>query len=220
MDSEKPKRGRKKKEVEQQPQHEKVEIEFPSTSLIVAKKFSGKTNLIIDIIDKSKFTNIFIISGTGHLGHLDKLIDSPDQMLDNISEEFIRRLLEFQVENPDSRTLLIFDDFVGMTNDPKKSDKMRKLATSGRNFNISIVFSSQDLIPIPTLIRRNAEYIFIGNNSSKVNTVLADTYSSIALPKPLFVEKLNEIARKQEKEFLFIDDRRQNWKIYKAEKHI
>ncbi len=51
---------------------------------------------------------------------------------------------EHQTET-DVKTLLLLDDFIGMECEPRYSPRMKLLATSGRNFNLSIPFSSQDL---------------------------------------------------------------------------
>lgn len=194
-------------------------LRFPSTTLIIAKKFSGKTNLILNIVNPKDFDNIFIVSATGHTGNFNSIADS-DHILDGISEEFIEILLKFHVEKTDAKTMIIFDDFIGLDFDPKKSQKMRLLASSGRNFNISIVFSSQDLVSIPPLIRRNSEYLFIGNNTSNVIEKLSTDLAFPSLGKQKMIDSLVKISKAKDFEFLFLDDREQEFKIVKPKRVV
>ena len=197
---------------------EDLDIEFPNVIVIVAKKFSGKTNLILDMINPDEFENTFIITGTSHIGRLDSLVESEDNVLNCISDEFIERLEEFQIENDNPPCLLIFDDFIGTGNDPKKLRKISKLASTGRHFNISIVFSSQDLTSIPIMMRRNAEYMFFGNNFQNVIESIAKAFGTMSLPTKDLQAKMNKIVRNKNFEFLFFDDRNQRFEVFRAEK--
>jgi len=197
---------------------EDLDIEFPNVTIIVAKKFSGKTNLILDLINPDEFENVFIITGTAHIGRLDSLVESEDNVLNSISDEFITRLEEYQVENDKPPCLMIFDDFIGTGTDPKKLRKINKLASTGRHFNISVVFSSQDLTSIPIMMRRNAEYMFFGNNFQTVLESISKSYGTMSLPTRDLQAKLNKIVRNKNYEFLFFDDRNQRFEVFKAEK--
>ena len=199
---------------------EDLNIEFPSTTVIVAKKFSGKSNLIIDLINPDEFDNVFLITGTSHTNRLSGLVKSDDFILDNISDEFIRRLLEHQVENPEQATLLIFDDIIGLDNNIRKVRKMDKLGASGRNFNISMVISVQELVAISPTIRRNTEYYFFGNNFQGVIETIAKAFGSLVVPTKQIMALMGRIVRKKDHEFLFLDDREQRYEIFKGEKHF
>ncbi len=199
---------------------EDLNIEFPSTIVIVAKKFSGKSNLILDLINPDEFDNVFLITGTSHTNRLSSLVKSEDFILDNISDEFIRRLLEHQVENPDQKTLLIFDDVIGLDNEIRKVRKMNKLGASGRNFNISMVISVQELVAISPTIRRNTEYYFFGNNFQSVIETIAKAFGSLVVPTKEIMAIMNRIVRKKDHEFLFLDDREQRYEVFKGEKHF
>ena len=199
---------------------EDLNIEFPSTIVIVAKKFSGKSNLILDLINPDEFDNVFLITGTSHTNRLSSLVKSEDFILDNISDEFIRRLLEHQVENPDQKTLLIFDDVIGLDNEIRKVRKMNELGASGRNFNISMVISVQELVAISPTIRRNTEYYFFGNNFQSVIETIAKAFGSLVVPTKEIMAIMNRIVRKKDHEFLFLDDREQRYEVFKGEKHF
>jgi hypothetical protein len=93
---------------------------------------------------------------------------------------------------------------------------MTVLAASGRNFGISMWVSSQDRVGIATMIRRNAEYWFLGNNTVKVINDLADEMAMANMGKKRMKEILSKISRDKDHEFLFLDDRNQSDTVYKA----
>lgn len=195
-----------------------VDIDWPATVVMVAKKFSGKTNAILNIVDPADFDNIFIITVTKHKNNLTELVpkdEVDDRILTSISEQFIAELLEHQIET-DARTLLVFDDFIGMKGiNLKHSSQMKILASAGRNFNVSILFSSQDLVEISTLFRRNPEYLLVGNNLQSTRETIAKTMGAARLDRKSFQELLNTISKRKQFEFLFIDDRENDHNIVK-----
>lgn len=116
-------------------------------------------------------------------------------------------LLEHQKET-DARTLLIFDDFIGIKGIKlKHSPNMKLLASSGRNFNVSLIFSTQDAVEMMTTFRRNGEYILIGDNDEDAIDLMAKTMASAVIPKAMMREKIIDTAR-TDFNFLFIDKRK------------
>ncbi len=197
---------------------EDLNIQWPGTIVIVAKKFSGKSNLIITIVESAEpFDNVFVITGTAHLNRLTRLVKSEDFILDNISDEFIRRLIEHHEENPDETTLLIFDDILGMTNSIRNVKLMEKLGASGRNFNISMLISVQKLMALTPTIRLNTEYFFFGNNFQVEIEKIAKAFGSLVLPTKEIMSIMSKLVRKNDHEFLFWNDREQKYEIFKGE---
>lgn len=195
------------------------DIKFPSSILFVGKKFAGKTNFIKAMIEPrvGEFDNIFLFTITKHKNNLNHLASDEKMIMEAVSEEFFDMLLEHQVET-DANTLLIFDDIVGMKGLIKQAPIIRKLAASGRNFNISIIFSTQDMVEIATTFRRNAEYIFLGNNSGDENELIAKQLAPPHLGKRRFLDQLTMIAKKKKHQFFFIDVEERDFDIVVAPK--
>lgn len=187
----------------------KKSIKFPSSILIVGKKFSGKTNLIRSLIDKKKFDNIFVITLSGHTGNLTKLCSDENNCFSNIDDEIIEFILDFQVENPKSKTLLIFDDFIDSETTLRKIPKICQIATSGRNFNITCLISSQTVSQVPTVLRKNAEYLFIGKNYRSSAEQLGKEYANAELSTKELQQKIINI---KDHSWLVYDERKGEWK--------
>jgi hypothetical protein len=153
-------------------------MQFPSSILLIGKKFSGKTNLLRSLIDRKKFDNVFIITLSGHTGNLTKLASDKQNVLEGINDQIIQFILDFQVENKKSKCCIIFDDFIDSERTLRAVPKIMQLATSGRNFNITLVISSQTISAIPTACRRNVEYLFIGKNMMSSAEILSREYAT------------------------------------------
>lgn len=192
------------------------DIEWPATVLMIGKKFAGKSTALLNFVDKDEFDNVFIITKTKHKHNLDELTHDKDMILDDMSDEFVEMLIEHQ-RDTEAKTLLLFDDFIGMEWQPRYSPKLKLLAASGRNFNLSIIFSSQDLVEVPTIIRRNAEYLMLGNNYESTVETLAKQLALPGMGKRQFRLLLGKISKRKDHEFLYIDDRNQDWWVWKPE---
>jgi len=215
---------------EEELQHESgeftPEIEWPGTVISIGKKFSGKTNLLLDMVDPADFDNVYVFTKSKHTGNLDTLVEDKRAIFTQCSERLLNDILERAEKSYlDSKkgkkrkkpeeTLLVWDDFQGMFN-MNTSKAMTVLAASGRNFGISMWVSSQDRVGIATMIRRNAEYWFLGNNTVKVINDLADEMAMANMGKKRMKEILSKISRDKDHEFLFLDDRNQADTVYKA----
>lgn len=198
----------------EKPQKVKKELptlDFPANVLIIGKRFSGKTTLLLNIIDPAEFDNVFIVTVSDQTGNLNSLCRSDLCILNSISDEFIDKLIEIHKEDRLTRTLILFDDFLGSDFEPKKSQKMRLLASSGRNFNISVVFSSQDITGVPTMFRRNVEYLFLGAMNANSIKKVAEEYSTADMNKKQLEFNLKELAKAKDNSWLFYDDRKGEW---------
>ena len=178
---------------------------FPSTTIVLAKKFSGKTNLLLNIVDKSQFDNIWIVSLTGFTGKLDSLCEDSDCLLEDVSDTMINELLKLHKEDR-MNSLIVFDDVIGQVD--MRSKGMQKLATMGRNFGISIIISAQDFFKVPPIWRRNSEYWYIGNLTDSNIEAVAKELSVPSFQKKRIRQELGEIARDKNHDWLYYDDRK------------
>lgn len=192
-----------------------LELEPPFTVLMLSKRFGGKTNTILNLVDPKEWDNIFVVTKSGHTGNL-AVLTVKSMVRKSITDEWIEFLMEYQEKNND-KTLIVFDDFIGAgARKLKHSEWMDSLASTGRNFNISIWFSTQKLESVPTMIRANPDYILIGRMTE---TQIKNTTDELAMPnigKDAFKKKLRDLAKRKDYEFLAIDEREDHFKIYKA----
>jgi hypothetical protein len=190
--------------------------------LICGKSGSGKTTAIsnfpgIESGPKCAFDNKFLITGSKHTENLNHLVDGDEFILEDLSNDFINMLIDFHKAHPKARTLLLFDDHVGIDFNFKASRPYKRLCAAARNFGISIIDSCQDIAEIPKIFRRNAHWLLFGNNFDANNDMIADQLSFPDLPKPQFRKLLTGIAKRREFEWLVYDDKRQDWWIWKPE---
>lgn len=203
-----------------------IELDWPGTVLLIGKKFSGKTNAILAFLREHKnyFDNVYVITTTKHKNNLNELVidvndpDPPEKqiqekVLESLSEPFLESLIQHQ-KDTDAKTLLIFDDFIGIKGIKlKHSPNMKLLASSGRNFNISMVFSTQDAVEMMTTFRRNGEYLLIGDNDEDAIDLMAKTMASAVIPKQMMRQKIMDAAM-NEYQFLYVDKRKKkNYRV-------
>lgn len=198
-------------EAEPEPEKKLPEIKYPANILLVGKRFSGKSTLILNLIDPKNFDNVFVVTVSDHTGNLNSLCRNEMCILNSISDEFIDKLIEIHKENRQMKTLIIFDDFLGANFEPKKSLKMRLLASSGRNFGISVLFSSQDVTGVPTMFRRNVEYLFLGAMNADSIKKITEQYATADMNKKQLDFNLKELAKAKDNSWLFYDDRKGIW---------
>lgn len=185
------------------------ELQFPSTTIVLAKKFSGKTNLLLNVFDKNKFDNVWVVSLTGFTGKLDGLCEDEECLLEDVSDTMINELLKLHKESP-MNSLIVFDDVIGQVD--MRSKGMNKLATMGRNFGISIVISAQDFFKVPPVWRRNSEYWYIGSLTDSNIEAASKELSVPSFTKKRIRQELSEIARDKNHDWLFYDDRNTKFK--------
>lgn len=197
------------------------DIEWPCTITIVAKKFSGKTNLLYNIIKPSEWDNIFCVTRTKRTGNLDRLVHNKKCILTEMSDRFLEELIRFQ-ENfqhgKEPKTLIVFDDFAGTKWKATQSLAMQQLASSGRNAGLSMVFSAQDPKFVPTEVRRNTEYMVIGNNKADIIDKMAKHNATANLDRQTLFNQLTDISRTHDYRFVWMDDREASWRQWKPAK--
>lgn len=195
-------------------------IEWPAAVTLVAKKFSGKSNVILNMVDKKDFDNIVVVSGSAvKIGNEMATLAKPkNAVTDKFHDDMLWALFQHAKKiDKDSkgkkmaRILVIFDDFIGLGWNPQTSEALARVSSQGRHYGLSLIFSSQTLVHVPTVVRRNTEYWLVGNNTEEVSTQFAKDLAIPALPGKLLRERLYDIARKKNYEFMYMDDRKQEF---------
>lgn len=172
---------------------------------------SGKTHALINLLNdttfKKQFASVYLFSET-------VLLDDNWRQLSNqkvvkyntFEEERIRRILEIQENAPAEvreNVLIILDDFVEKFT-LKKADLLNSLATKGRHFKVSYIFTSQKYKSISPIIRLNSSEVILFKipNRAEFETVVSD-FDDIYL-NTTNIEKILKFATREPYDYLLI----------------
>lgn len=154
---------------------DKVLKRMPISMLLIGKRRSGKTYLLIKMLNskhfKDSFDRVFIFSPTIELDptweKVKDINESRYVLFDDLDLEVLEDILQLQKAQIDAKPILIIlDDFAEKLKG-KRGNVLEQLATKGRHFNTSFIFTSQKFNAVPTIIRNNTdEQIFfrVSNN--------------------------------------------------------
>lgn len=139
---------------------------LPLSMLLIGKRRSGKTNLLIKMLNSKyfidNFQKVFIFSPTVELDETwESIRDYPTKreiiLFDKFDESIIEDILQLQRKSEDD-VLIILDDFAEKLKG-KRGNTLEQLATKGRHFNTSFIFTSQKYNAVPSIIRNNVDEI-------------------------------------------------------------
>lgn len=196
-----------------QPQSNPAEIDiiFPCNIAMCAAPISGKSSMILSIVDDEDFDLTFVVSLTPGNSNFE---DIATAVLPSLSEKFIQDLLELHEQDKELKTLLIFDDFIGSEKsgfNVKNSPGIDQISSAGRHSNISMIFSSQNWVSIPVIFRRSANYYFLGANTHNINKDLSKILANGSMtPKRLFLN-LENISSENNYDFIIFDRKKKSW---------
>lgn len=156
---------------------------------IVGNTNSGKTHLckylIASLFSDKKFNNIFIFSPTAKISNDGSYSMVPDNhIFSNPTDDKIQKIIKLQKENSNLKTLIIFDDCIGVFS--KESKVLNNLVISHRHLKISIIFISQYLKAINPVWRSNFHYLF----SSKISN-----YENLKKYKEIWFNDVKDIQQ-------------------------
>lgn len=168
------------------------------TYLIIGKKGSGKTNLLLNLLDtpikegglKKEFDRIYMVSTTGRKDHkLDELVEELDEQgtyYDELDNDVMKEIMDDMDVFNDNWTkkkkkphiLVIFDDCIHtMPSNRKKGQHFNKFLTTNRHMNASIVILTQRLNELNAIVRSQADIVsFFKTDNKKENDTFIDTY--------------------------------------------
>lgn len=181
-------------------------MEFPSHTLICGATNSGKTKLLLRLLQlhRTKFHRILFFVGAGvNSGDYDFVSREnmyAPEMAPEVLEIVIKMQEDLATKGRRYKTLCVFDDFIGTLNLASKSSAtiFQKLATSGRHMNLSCIFLSQKIsASVPTVIRDNIRHWFI-TRIPQESLKLASQYQSCYENK---VDFCREVGRHMEQQY-------------------
>ena len=163
----------------------KLVLTTPHLGLFIARRSSGKTHLqkhLAYVLAKGgRFKWILVITPTAFNGEWSAIVGE-DAVLPVFDPEQVETLMQRQAElredGHDNPGLLILDDCLGSAN--FQSDLFTKIASAGRHYRITVWASFQHYHKCPTVIRTNADYLYImGVQNEKVLKSLWDEYGGL-----------------------------------------
>ena len=151
--------------------------------LSIGPSGSGKTTGIVDFIIRTKdkkneipfYTITYFTASTSDEGLIKLLRELIPSIIVIDEVEDLPRLENVKKDNTYNKNLkniIIFDDIANLNK--KQKDIINNWSNSGRKLFSHLVFIAQNVIDVPTTIRRNANYIFLykSNELSTVKYVL------------------------------------------------
>lgn len=143
---------------------DKLKVEIDNFSMLIAgMRRTGKTKLLEHLYtngDLGQFHIIMVFSKNPH--NLDVYSEFlPTKLLFvGYDQTKIDHLKKKQEENPELRSLVIFDDCIDRKK-LKNEEGIADMFSMGRHHNISIVYVTQDMISIGTTARKNLDYLIL-----------------------------------------------------------
>lgn len=192
---------------------------FPSMLLNVGRSGSGKTTVLMYMLNQPNFLKgfydkIYYFSPTADLDDLIKAVKIPKKNL--IKKDFENELNKILAKQESlikkhgiklvgekSKVLVIFDDIIS-NQKFLKSPEMLKLASMGRHFLISSIINTQSFTKVPRGLRLQANSVILFPSSENEMLVFADSYTPPHTSKKKFMQ-LIEYATKDKHSFLFVN---------------
>lgn len=156
------------------PNYKLHKLNIPFRMCVVAPSGSGKTNFIVNLIEKfskgeGTFANIYIITKNKDEPLYNFLIEKSDRIIINEGLHNIPKLDDF---DKNYNHLVVFDDLVL----EKNLNSIVDYYIRCRKMNVSVCFISQSFYKIPKIIRSNCNYMVILKMSGQrdVNMILSE----------------------------------------------
>lgn len=186
--------------------------------LITGRRRSGKTALLIDIINNCKdMESIYIFSPNFDLdsswNKLNKKIqekiiywtDLSNQVLEQIIEKQ-RTAVQFNGKNKFNQVLIVIDDFAM---DLKKIKNINVLANNARHLNIHCIITTQKYNLASTIVRQNStEKIFFNIDNEQEYKTVIDENSDRNIGIGGFENILSDITAREYHYLLCVSDSR------------
>ena len=176
---------------------------LPFRMVVVAPSGSGKTNFIMNLLQKFS-------PGKGTFNTITVITRNKDEPLYNYLEEKtkkqvkilegVQNIPKLDSFNKDDQHIVIFDDLVL----EKDQTKMNEFYIRGRKRGISMVYLSQSFFKIPKVIRTNCNYFVILKLSGKRDLNLIMSEFELGITKKDLL-RMYEFATKEKFSVLLID---------------
>lgn len=175
-------------------------IVIPFRMLIIGSSNSGKTNVLLNLINimPDTFNQIIVCTRNADeplYNFLKMKLKDNFHIIENLNELPLLDSFDKKLNH-----LVVFDDMV-LT---KKQNDIEEYFIRSRKLNISVVYISQSYFKIPKIIRSNVNYIILKKLSSSRDIALILTDYTLALDRDNII-KLYRDATNDKIDFLMID---------------
>jgi hypothetical protein len=182
-------------------------IDKNSRILMIGSSGTGKSNALINFIEKTSddFHRIIICSFSTTdeplYNYLKQKIPSVE-LINNIED--VPEVQEFDDKHKDKQKLIVFDDFINLSK--KEMKKIFDYAISSRKFGFTSFFMCQSYTAVPKIISRNCNYIFLFriNDKYSIKRIIAN-HGLSAEVQPERIEEYYYYAIHDPLSFLLID---------------
>jgi general stress protein 26 len=210
-------------------------MKYFTNTLFIAPTGVGKTNLIINLLDrprfyKGKFDKVVLFSNTYHNDNIWKSCKSIDEENvyldydDGILQDIVDQQTEAKKQEEPINTLIIFDDIIQQIN--KTSSLINSLVMRNRHYYLTIWITTQKYSRVSLSIRNNISYyVLFGIKNKKEKLFITDELSdniseddfnkmwNYALDGKNYnfmvisaKDKPNQMYRKQFKSYIMVED--------------
>lgn len=182
---------------------------LPSSMILcIGGTGSGKTNALLNFISRKNnaFYDIIIFSGSSVDEPLYNLLQNKIEGVELINDiEDLPALSEFDDENKDKEKLIVFDDFINLSN--KEMKKIKEYLTAGRKSGFTCWLMAQNYTSVPKIITRNCHYfiLFKLNDNTTINNIIRN-HNIDNLEKSDILDAYN-YATNEPLNFLMVDTR-------------
>jgi hypothetical protein len=162
-------------------------MKYFTNTLFIAPTGVGKTNLIINLLDrprfyKNKFDKVVLFSNTYYSDNIwksCKTID-PENVHIDYSDDVLEQIIEEQIASVDDEeplnTLIIFDDIIQQIS--KTKSMINKLIMRNRHYYLTIWITTQKYSLVSPTIRNNtAYYVLFGIKNKKEKEFITNELS-------------------------------------------
>lgn len=176
---------------------------LPFRMIVVAPSGSGKTNFILNMLQKfsagkGTFNTITIITKNKQEPLYEWLEDKTKKTIKIV--EGISNIPKLDSFNKDDSHIVIFDDMVL----EKEQKQMSEFYIRGRKKGISVCYLSQSFFKIPKVIRSNCNYFVILKLSGKRDLNLILSEFELGITKQQLID-MYDFATKEKFNVLLID---------------
>lgn len=211
-----------------------------SVTLILGKRFSGKSLLMMDVLyhRRNDINKGLIISGTEHASPFYEQAFPSIYISQKYEPAKVEKLLASQAKKckqqhritgskdatAKSTVFMLMDDCLA-DNQWRNDETLKEIFFNGRHYHLNFYLTTQYPMAVPAQFRNNADYTFIYSDKDvKVRHKIYENYCGIIPSYEIFAELMDEVCT--DYRCLVLDNRRRdkaNWRDvifwYKADTH-
>ena len=195
--------------------HDNIPV-FPSYSVVVGTGGSGKTLMIVSLLEKIKpvFKGRLVVFTSSFTNTLNESVNRLKGKIfttlhNDAGIDRVESILDFQRKQKAAGHklkpfLIIFDDFISDRVFNKKRSVITKLFAMARHYNVSVIVTSQSFKLLPAAVRKLSHYFMLYSTANtKELKSIAEECSSYMSEKDF--TKLFQETTAEKHSFLFVD---------------